>query len=88
MKQHFQCSDSAGRNLAVAMRILLPYRRKGMISKAKMPISMPKMPNGSAAPSFSTHVPTKNVHEKLTIERRQTTMTKQSPDTALYESSN
>lgn len=39
---------------------------------------MPKIPNGSAAPFFSTHCATKKVHAKETIDRRIVMITKQS----------
>ena len=65
------------------MRILFPYSRKGINSKEKIAISIPNIPNGIAGPDSADHVPTKNVQEKLTIARRHTIATKQSPEMAL-----
>lgn len=48
------------------------------MSSEKTPISMPKMPNGSAGPASRTHVPTKKVQAKDTTERNRTMMVKQS----------
>lgn len=58
----------------------------GIVNNAAVPIINPKIPNGSAAPFEDIQSPTKNVHAKLMIARKQVIMTKQSPEMALYES--
>lgn len=81
-----QWSACEGSHLAVAILVRLPQMTTGIVSSVKMPISMPKIPNGSATPLAATHSPTKNVHAKPTTARRKVMATKQSPETELYAS--
>jgi hypothetical protein len=51
-----------------------------------MAINIPNIPNGSIGPDDCTHSATKNVQAKDMMPLKNTIITKQSPDTALYES--
>lgn len=73
-------------HFAVAIRVLFPHNHCGISSSVKNPIMPPNTPNGTAGPAFSTHVPTKNVHAKLTTALMQVIATKQSADRLRYES--
>jgi hypothetical protein len=64
--------------LAVAILILFPQIRTGMVNKENTPIRAPNSPNGIAGPALVTHSPAKKVHEKLMIALMQVTATKQS----------
>lgn len=76
----------SGTHLAVQILMRFPQMIIGIVARPKAPISIPKMPNGSAGPAFFTQSLTKNVHAKDTIDRTNVTATKQSPATELYDS--
>lgn len=57
-----------------------------MTKRLNKPMSMPKMPNGSAGPLLLIQSDTKKVQAKAMIERRMVTVTKQSPARWEYES--
>lgn len=50
------------------------------VNKAKIPISIPKIPNGSAGPADCTHPAAKKVQAKETTAREMVVMTKQSAE--------
>jgi hypothetical protein len=68
-----QWSECSGSHFSVAIRVRLPHRICGIVSKEKKPISPPKTLNATVGPSFSVHVLTKNVQAKLIIARRHVT---------------
>ena len=63
---------------AVAILILFPKYQSGIVVKEKSPMSIPKMPKGSAAPRECTHSTAKKVQAKEMMERRIVTMVKAS----------
>lgn len=71
---------------ALAILIRFPNSHSGIVSRENIPMSMPKMPNGSAAPRSSTQPDTKKVQANEMMARRIVTMTKQSAARWPYES--
>lgn len=63
-----------------------PNNQSGIVKRLKMPMSMPKIPNGSAGPFSATQSATKKVQANEMMDRRIVTMTKQSPARWEYES--
>lgn len=63
-----------------------PNNQSGIVKRLKMPMSMPKIPNGSAGPFSATQSATKKVQANEIMDRRIVTMTKQSPARCEYES--
>lgn len=65
-----------------------PNNQRGTVRSEKIPISIPKIPKGSARPLSEYQSPTTNVQVNARMARSEVTMTKQSPAAKEYASIN